>query len=79
MIALAAMTVPFCTLNAEDRVPAKLNVILFLVDDMGGMDSTPYGSRYDETPDMQRLAKQSMRYTDNQGHEKVWDFSDVMP
>lgn len=40
------------------------NVVLFLVDDMGWMDSEPYGSRYYETPNMTRLAKQSMRFTD---------------
>ncbi|MCB9952110.1 MAG: sulfatase [Planctomycetaceae bacterium] len=40
------------------------NVVIFLVDDMGWMDSTPYGSQYYETPNMQRLAKQSMRFTD---------------
>lgn len=40
------------------------NVILFLVDDMGWMDSSPYGSKYYETPNMDRLARQSMRFTD---------------
>ena len=40
------------------------NVILFLVDDMGWMDSSAYGSKYYETPNMDRLAKQSMRFTD---------------
>lgn len=40
------------------------NVVLFLVDDMGWMDSTPYGSQFYETPSMQRLAEQSMRFTD---------------
>ncbi len=44
--------------------PSKPNVILFLVDDMGWMDSTPYGSQYYVTPNMDRLAKQSMRFTD---------------
>ena len=42
----------------------KPNIVLFLVDDMGWMDSEPYGSRYYETPHMTRLAKQSMRFTD---------------
>ena len=42
----------------------KPNVVLFLVDDMSWMDSTPYGSKYYETPNMERLAKQSMRFTD---------------
>ncbi len=46
--------------TAEERP----NVILFLVDDMGWMDSEPYGSEYYETPNMTRLAAQSMRFTD---------------
>lgn len=41
----------------------KLNVILFLVDDMGWMDSTPYGSKYYETPNMERLARRALRFT----------------
>ncbi|NOY79738.1 MAG: sulfatase [Kiritimatiellaeota bacterium] len=40
------------------------NIIFFLVDDMGWMDSTVYGSEYYETPNMERLAKRSMRFTD---------------
>ncbi|WP_339727481.1 sulfatase [uncultured Gimesia sp.] len=43
--------------------PARPNVVLFLVDDMGWMDSSVYGSQYYETPNMERLAKQSMRFT----------------
>ena len=31
---------------------------------MGWMDCTPYGSKYYDTPNMERLAKQSMRFTD---------------
>ena len=46
---------------AEDRRP---NVILFLVDDMGWRDSSPYGSTFYETPQMERLAAQSMRFID---------------
>src|SRR5687768_7733316 len=42
----------------------KPNVILFLVDDMGWMDSTPYGSRYYDTRHMERFAKRAMRFTD---------------
>src|SRR4051812_25767469 len=40
------------------------NVIVFLVDDMGWMDCTPYGSQYYETPSMERLARRAMRFTD---------------
>jgi arylsulfatase A-like enzyme len=47
-------------LHAADRRP---NVILFLVDDMGWTDGTPYGSTYYDTPNLQRLADQGMRFT----------------
>ena len=42
---------------------SKPNVILFLVDDMGWMDSGAYGSQYYETPNIDRFAKQAMRFT----------------
>lgn len=42
----------------------KPNVVLFLVDDMGWMDSGVYGSKFYETPNMDRFAKQAMRFTD---------------
>ena len=40
------------------------NIVLFLVDDMGWMDSAAYGSKYYETPNMERLSRESMRFTD---------------
>jgi arylsulfatase A-like enzyme len=42
---------------------AQPNIILFLVDDMGWMDCGAYGSRYYETPNIDRFAKQAMRFT----------------
>lgn len=57
---LLFIAISFTSVYAADRP----NVVLFLVDDMGWMDSTPYGSKYYETPNMERLAKQSMRFTD---------------
>jgi len=42
---------------------AKPNVVLFLVDDMGWMDCGVYGSKYYETPNIDRFAKRSMRFT----------------
>lgn len=65
LLTLAALLIPLSVLAAaETRAADKPNLVLFLVDDMGWMDSTPYGSRYYETPSMQRLAEQSMRFTD---------------
>ena len=58
---LALIITIFLTTSGEARKP---NVVLFMVDDMGWMDSSPYGSKYYETPNMQRLARQSMRFTD---------------
>jgi arylsulfatase A-like enzyme len=63
-IALALLPLCFAALQAADTPRSGgPSIILFLVDDMGWMDSTPYGSEYYETPHMQRLAQQSMRFT----------------
>lgn len=45
---------------AAERRP---NIVLFLVDDMGWMDCGVYGSKYYETPVMDRFATQAMRFT----------------
>ncbi|MFA7003288.1 MAG: sulfatase [Verrucomicrobiia bacterium] len=53
------------TLLASDApAPKKPNVIVFLVDDMGWMDCGVYGSKYYETPNMDRFATRAMRFTD---------------
>ncbi len=49
--------------RAEAAPPKRPNVVLFIVDDMGWMDCGVYGSRYYETPNIDRLAKRSMRFT----------------
>ncbi len=49
------------SLAAAERKP---NVIVFLVDDMGWMDCGAYGSKYYETPNIDRFAKRAMRFTD---------------
>ena len=41
------------------------NVILILVDDMGWTDAACYGSRYYETPNIDRLAAEGMLFTDS--------------
>ncbi len=49
---------------ATSQPQTRPNVVLFLVDDMGWMDCGAYGSQYYETPNIDRLAKESMRFTD---------------
>ncbi len=56
---IALYFLPVSAISAEP----KPNIVFFLVDDMGWMDSSVYGSEYYETPNMERLAKQSMRFT----------------
>lgn len=41
----------------------KPNVLFFLVDDMGWMDSEVYGSQYYKTPNLTRLAKKGILFT----------------
>src|SRR5690606_9634559 len=49
---------------ATKNIPArKPNIVLVLVDDMGWADSGCYGSRYYETPNIDRLASQGLRFT----------------
>ena len=59
VLALACLWAP--SLAAEAMPP---NVIIFLVDDLGWMDTGAYGSRYYETPEIDRLASAGMLFTD---------------
>ena len=70
LFALGAWLAVLCGLvTAESgNPPRRPNVILFLVDDMGWMDSGAYGSTYYETPNIDRLATQAMRFTDAYAH-----------
>ena len=42
----------------------RLNFVIILVDDLGWTDLTCFGSRYYETPNLDRLAGQGMKFTD---------------
>ena len=42
----------------------KLNFVFLLIDDMGWADVGCYGSTYHETPTIDKLARQGMRFTD---------------
>ncbi|HUS91114.1 MAG TPA: sulfatase [Phycisphaerae bacterium] len=44
--------------------PRPLNFIIILVDDLGWTDLTCFGSKYYETPSLDRLASQGMKFTD---------------
>ena len=58
-------SVLFFSLFAHAAVPAaKPNIVFMLVDDMGWTDLACFGSKYYETPNIDRLASQGMRFTD---------------
>lgn len=44
--------------------PRRPNVVFILADDLGWADLGCYGSKFYETPNLDRLAKQGMRFTD---------------
>ena len=54
----------FCgNIQASGKPTSHPNMIFFLVDDMGWMDCTVYGSQYYETPNIERLAKKGIVFT----------------
>lgn len=46
-------------------LPAKTNVVLILADDLGWTDLACYGSDLHETPHLDRLAREGMKFTQN--------------
>lgn len=50
--------------SGAGAAPERPNVIMILIDDMGWADSSTYGSDYYETPNLTRLAKEGMLFTD---------------
>lgn len=46
--------------NASDRLP---NIVFILADDLGYSDVNCYGSKFYDTPNINQLAKQGMRFT----------------
>ncbi len=62
-LAAAALSLPDQAAPASNR-RKKPNVILILIDDLGWVDLGCYGSKYYETPNLDRLASQGMRFTD---------------
>jgi arylsulfatase A-like enzyme len=49
---------------AFGEVPPRPNIIFILADDLGYTDVACYGSKYYETPNIDRLAAEGMRFTD---------------
>jgi len=52
------------TLLANEATDKKPNFVFILVDDLGWIDTGCYGSKFYETPNIDRLAADGMRFTD---------------
>jgi arylsulfatase A-like enzyme len=61
--AVSISTLAAPCLLAAGREQRKPNIILFISDDHGYADSGAYGDTYIKTPNIDRLARQSMRFT----------------
>ena len=59
---LAGLIGPFAA--ARQAPKEKTNFVFFLIDDLGWTDVGCYGSRYYETPNIDRLAGRGMRFSD---------------
>jgi len=64
----AAMAVPGCV-GAAERVSPKAsankpNIVFVLADDLGWAELGCYGNKFNETPNLDRLAREGMRFTD---------------
>ncbi len=65
ILAAAACRLSFGRAAEPARQPSRRpNFVFFLADDMGWRDAGCYGSTFYETPNIDRLAKQGMRFTD---------------
>ncbi len=51
-------------LQAEETSPERVNILFFLIDDLGWADVGCNGSTFYETPNVDRLAGEGMRFTD---------------
>jgi len=60
-VSISALAAPCVLTVGRDR--RKPNIILFISDDHGYADSGAYGDTYVKTPNIDRLADQSMRFT----------------
>src|SRR5262245_38820647 len=63
MIRTLASCVVVCLLAMSVMAADKPNIVYILADDLGWTDTATYGSKYYETPNIDRLASQGMKFT----------------
>jgi arylsulfatase A-like enzyme len=63
-VAMLASGYSVSALQGQGHAPARPNFVFFLIDDLGWTDLGCYGSTFYETPNIDKLAAQGMRFTD---------------
>jgi arylsulfatase A len=63
LVAAALWVVSSCSIGSE-RPVKRPNILFIFIDDLGWMDVACQGNKLVETPNIDRLAKQGMRFTD---------------
>jgi len=58
---LALLWMPMVARGAESPAPKRPNIVFIMADDLGYTDLACFGSRYYETPNIDRLASQGMK------------------
>src|SRR4051812_39838765 len=58
-----AWTAAFALAAQAAPAPDRPNVVVFLIDDIGAVDLGCYGNTFHETPHIDRLARDGMRFT----------------
>ena len=64
ILACLFISSPFNALNATPVTPDPLNVVIVYIDDLGWKDLSCYGSTFYETPVIDQLATEGVRFTD---------------
>lgn len=63
MAGMAGLAMAPDALRAAANLPRRPNIVLFLIDDMGWGDLGCYGEAFHETPNIDSLSRESMRFT----------------
>ena len=63
LLPVLALTVLFSSPLRAAEAPAKPNIVLIFIDDMGYGDIGPFGSTKNRTPNLDRMAKEGMKLT----------------
>jgi uncharacterized sulfatase len=65
LIAFLFLSLSSCTTGSEDSLRgSRPNIIFILADDLGWADLPVYGNRFNEAPNLTRMASEGMRFSD---------------